>query len=227
LRQVILDRARSFGADLAGIAAVEDLSRTYEESGRGQADAVVWPEDARSVVVVAVAHPAGRPELDWWFGRVDPPGNRILAEVVRKTCAWVSSEMGLSSHHLPYHVERGGIYLKEAAALAGLGRIGMNNLLVTPEYGPRVRLRALTLDVELSPTGPTGFDPCAGCDAPCRRACPQDACLPDGIFRRSACGIQMDLDIENGEEQTVSGFPESIKVVKYCRACELSCRVGL
>jgi epoxyqueuosine reductase len=205
---------------------VEDLCRAYKEGGRGQTDAVVWPERARSVVVVAVAHPAGRPELDWWFGRVDPPGNRVLAEVVRKTCAWVSAEMGMVAHHLPYHVERGGIYLKDAAVRAGLGRIGMNNLLVTPEHGPQVRLRALTLDAELSPTGPTDFDPCVGCDAPCRRACPQNAYSPDGVFRRPACNVQMDLDIQNGAEQNVPGSSEPVRVIKYCRACELNCRVG-
>jgi len=50
--------------------------------------------------------------------------------------------------------------LKDAAVLAGLGCIGKNNLLLTPEYGSRVRLRAFTIDLVLPSTGPLPFDPC-------------------------------------------------------------------
>ena len=74
-----------------------------------------------------------------------------------------------------YHVEKGGIFLKDAAVIAGLGCIGKNNILVTPDYGPRIRLRAMLPDEEISPTGSNDFDPCSGCDAPCRQACPQNA----------------------------------------------------
>jgi hypothetical protein len=58
---------------------------------------------------------------------------------------------------LPYRVEHGGTLFKDAAALAGLGTIGKNNLVITPEYGPHVRLKAMFLDVDLEPTGPIGF----------------------------------------------------------------------
>ena len=199
---------------------------------------VVWPERARSVLVIAVGHPADRPEMDWWFGRADPPGNRILADIVRRLCDWVLQAYGMRTFHLPYHVEIGGIFLKDAAVAAGLGCVGRNNLLVTREYGPRVRLRALTLDADLVSTGPLlsgaplGFDPCEGCDAPCLRSCPQGAFdrqvhdpievglehLPgrNGYFSRERCSLQMEADIESAAE-----------VVKYCRACELSCPVGL
>jgi len=213
VREALLGQARALGADLAGIARVADLR-------------------ARSVLVVAVAHPPQRPELDWWFGRSDPPGNKLLSRIVQGLCDWAGREFGFCAVHLPYHVERGGIYLKDAAVLAGLGCIGRNNLLVTPVYGPRVRLRALTLDVELPPTGPAVFDPCSTCDAPCRAACPQGAFsrgtarrAPSsgdwqdagaGDFSRPSCEVQMELDIA-----AASG-----EVIRYCRACELSCPVG-
>ena len=82
----------------------------------------------------------------------------------------------IAAQPLPYHVEKGGIFLKDAAMLAGLGIIGANNLLITPQFGPRVRLRALFLDCELAaPTGPLNFSPCDGCNQPCWEACPQQA----------------------------------------------------
>lgn len=251
---------------------------------------VAWPAGARSVLVVAVAHPPDRPELDWWFGRSDPPGNKLLAGIVQALCDWAGREFGLRTVHLPYHVERGGIYLKDAAVLAGLGCVGLNNLLVTSEYGPRVRLRALALDVELPPTGPVIFDPCSKCDAPCRAACPQgafsrgladetaahraEAAVSAADFSRRSCEAQMDLDIaaatvevpgdvggadtpragEHGAPASGAAQPaarasnaiqcvtrppnaapdalrspgarETVKVIRYCRACELACPAG-
>jgi epoxyqueuosine reductase len=114
-----------------------------------------------------------------------------------------------NAHLLPYHVEKGGIFLKDAAVLAGLGTIGMNNLLITPEFGPRVRLRALFLDAELAPTGPTDFAPCAGCDMPCRSACPQEA-FKSGSYRKALCSEQMKTDeanavvVEEGQKKDLS-----------------------
>jgi epoxyqueuosine reductase len=231
---------------------------------------VAWPEGACSLLVIALEHPADQPEMDWWFGHSDPPGNRMLADIVQRLCDWIPESFGIQTSHLPYHVERGGTYLKDAAAAAGLGCIGRNNLLITREYGPRVRLRALTLDADLPSSGavdqagvgapgdPVRFDPCAGCDAPCLRVCPQGAFadliydplaprleelqgrLPGktGHFSRAACTIQMEADIANAAEWPIAQAPgtgfgrpsapaaDVVKVIRYCRACELICPVG-
>ncbi len=256
----ILIKARALGACLAGFADVASLkgapSFTFapkmpgiEEGvgamknamGLGPGE-VSWPHRARTLLVIAVAHPADRPEMDWWHGRKDPPGNRMLARRVRELCTWISERFGIRTVHLPYHTEKGGTFLKDAAVMAGLGCLGRNNMLVTPEYGPRVRLRALTLDVALPSTGPSAFDPCTGCDAPCRRACPQSAfaqqCytaeafdqtkLPgrSGVYSRPACNLQMQKDEASAAFQAVEGMDEPVRVVKYCRNCELACPVG-
>jgi epoxyqueuosine reductase len=157
---------------------------------------------------------------------------------------------------MPYWVEKGGIYLKDTAVLAGLGCIGRNNMLVSAELGPRVRLRGMLLEDELTPTGPITFDPCAGCEEFCRRACPQNAfdrvvlsaaeagmyTLPgrDGCFSRAKCYIQMDKDVEDSDMAVAKGFLSGLdksalvtggisrteKRIKWCRQCELACPVG-
>jgi epoxyqueuosine reductase len=256
----ILAKAKEFGADKVGFASVADLvkapSFTFApkmpgiEKGIGTREnklglgpgEVKWPENAGTVLVIAVHHPEDKPELDWWFGRSDPPGNKVLAKVVRKLCEWIPENFGIDVFHLPYHVEKGGTYLKDAAVLAALGIIGRNNILVTPEYGPRVRLRALTLDIKLPSTGPMAFDPCKACGDLCRKACPQNSfgqrlytqneygqvILPgrDGMFARSVCNRRMDKDNEIAVEQEVDGFDAPVKVVKYCRRCETACPIG-
>ncbi len=256
----LLSKAKEFGADLVGFAAVEDLKKapsfTFAPKMPGIAEGigtrknklnlkpgeVKWPENAKTVMVIAVHHPEDKPELDWWFGRSDPPGNKVLAKVVRELCTWIPEQFGVGVFNLPYHVEMGGTYLKDLAVLAGLGCIGKNNIVVTPEFGPQIRLRALTLDIDLPSTGPSNFDPCDTCEEFCRNACPQKAfadqiyaeedygqkILPgrDGVFARPVCNKQMDVDNEIAIEEDVEGFDAPIKIIKYCRQCELACPVG-
>ena len=63
---------------------------------------------------------------------------------------------------------------KYAGALAGLGTIGKNGLLITPEYGPRVRLACLLTEAPLEGSPGKVRDYCLDCDA-CIQACPAHA----------------------------------------------------
>jgi len=255
----IVDVAREMGASLAGIAGVEQLKDSPSHhilnmhTGLEIADfpGIAWPAAASSALVIAVSHPKDEPELDWW--NVDgSPGNRALIRICRELSRWIQQQLGVETQRLPYSVEGGGVYLKDAAVLAGLGCIGRNNLLVTPEFGPRVRLRAMLLEADLAPTGPIDFDPCRDCEGYCRDACPQHAfgeavlspagtgmsTLParDGHFARARCLVQMDQDVQDSGVQAgasaasaaldMEGMPPIDERVHYCRRCELACPVG-
>ena len=67
---------------------------------------------------------------------------------------------------------------KHAAELAGLGTIGRHSLLITPEFGPRVRLACLLTEASLGPSPLSNKDynkdNCINCDA-CIRECPAQA----------------------------------------------------
>ena len=255
----ILTRARQYGADLAGFAAVSDLklapssefseylaesddsaTASFHTEGLPQGS-VTWPEGARTVLVIGVHHPSHKPEMDWWSGPKDPPGNRILARIVRKLCSWISEQYQIGVFHFPYNLERGGIYLKDAAVLSGIGCMGKNNMVVSPEYGPRIRLRALSLSVDVPSTGEMEFDPCSECEGWCLNVCPQQAFskkirYPDnsqhdlpgrnGSYSRKRCKIQMQNDEESAQEQRIEGEDSLVKLTKYCRLCELACPVG-
>jgi epoxyqueuosine reductase len=250
LAALICDKARSFGADLVGIAGVEDLKRSpshqlsarlpefagigTRDAGSGRRGSVTWPDGALSAIVLGVEHPAGKPELDWWENGGsggNTPGNRLLMRIVADLAAWIEADLGIRCLPLPYHIERGGAYMKDAAVLAGLGHIGKNNMLVTPEFGPRVRLRMMLTAADLPSVGAMGPDPCQDCGAPCRTACPQEAFarriyseadyaqpeLPGrtGVYDRLRCDQQMKADAA-----TTAPF------IRYCRECELACPAG-
>ena len=261
LHSEILVKAKELGATLVGVANVDDLNKApsytvtplmepYSGVGANKGrmsdlikvGEVSWPEGVKSVVVVAYAHPEDHPELDYWYGSIDPIGNKKLVEIVNGLAEWLQKNHGINAFPILYHIEKGGIYLKDAAVYAGMGCIGKNNLLLTPEYGPRVRLRALSLDIDLPSTGLAAFDPCTYCEQPCTKSCSHECFkevvhnsfkygreeLPGrgGQYNRIICNTQMTRDEEKALEQNVPGIGESVRVVKYCRKCELSCPVG-
>ena len=193
-------------------------------------------------MVIAVEHREEEPELDWWFGKKSPPGNRLIMRINKQLAEWITETFEITCHKLPYHIERGGIFLKDAAVMAGLGCIGKSNIVVTPDYGPRIRLRAMLLEKDLPTTGVLDFDPCEECPEYCRSACPQTAFddkvfstaemgieqLPgrSGCFSRATCNRQMKADIKVAKEDVDPESGRMEKIIKYCRACELACPVG-
>jgi epoxyqueuosine reductase QueG len=66
---------------------------------------------------------------------------------------------------------------KDAAREAGLGSIGRHGLLITPQFGPRVRLACLLTDAEAEPSSVKPTDYCVNCDA-CIRVCPAKVLQP-------------------------------------------------
>jgi epoxyqueuosine reductase len=245
IEKTIVEKAKELGASLAGIARIDDLKASksytvyskkpfYEEYDPESSDyhefkGVEWREEHKSVLVWALSHPASEPALDWWSMKVKgfTPGNGVMRMQSRKLRIWMEEELGIKAFSLPYQVEYGGAFLKDSAHLAGLGVIGKNNLLVTPEFGTRVRLRGIFIEAELEPTGPIDFDPCNGCDMPCHKACPREA-FRSGTFERAICKEENDERYANEEmlDGSIMGIDEASLVMKPCRYCEFACSVA-
>lgn len=261
LSSAILRKARELGADAAGITGFKEIKECPSfkanhkipqiEAGQREdgfeSGAASLPEDGKSVILTAISHPEDKPELDWRYEKHSTTGNQKLIEINNNLIKWIkSSYKGVGTYHVPYFIEKGGIYLKDAAVMAGLGSIGRNNLLITPEYGPRVRLRAVMVNIELVSTGPLAFDPCSDCEGYCLRECPQGAFdekiyspeemgqefLPGktGIYNRLKCNDQMERDKQAAKKNDVKVLHkptnEMVCLYKHCRNCELSCPVG-
>ena len=80
---------------------------------------------------------------------------------------------------------------KHAAQAAGLGRLGWNSQLLTPEYGPRVKLAGVLTDAALPPTLLADADAelaCVKCRGACAKICPA------GAIREPAQGEQFQID---------------------------------
>jgi epoxyqueuosine reductase len=232
----VVSQAESYAGICAGIVRLEDVlkSPSYQDvpadpDGTTKLDGAGifnWPPEAATVLVLGLYHPAEKPRLDWWE-RGDTWGNRRLREISGSLKQWLRDEHDLGAHPLPYHLEKGGLFLKDAAVLSGIGIIGRNNLLLHPEWGPRIRLRAVLLEGNLQPTKAIeGFSPCGACEGFCQKACPVKA-FPQGTYSRAICRRQMNADADNEvPDGEIGENGRRYPVIKYCRACELSCPVG-
>lgn len=90
---------------------------------------------------------------------IEEMGATAMAIAASQTIDWIN--------------QRGHLSHKEVARRAGLGWIGRNNLLVTPEYGSRVRLVTILTDLTLPPDQPLKKD-CDNCRR-CIELCPAGA----------------------------------------------------
>jgi epoxyqueuosine reductase len=256
----IINKSLEFGASLAGIANVTELKKSpshiiaqkipgFLSTGTKQVEdkkqgEIHWPDNAKSAVVIAVEHPLGEPDMDWWLmgSKGGTKGNAKLIAVFSKLADWLEKEKQIPYIKLAYHIEHGAVFMKDAAVLGGLGCIGKNNILVTPRFGSRIRLRVMLLDVDLPSTGILNFDPCPDCKEYCRKACPQKAFdkkiysgqeyglneLPGrtGVYSRDKCKLQMEKNEANGKDVDIEGSDKKRREIRYCRICEMACPVG-
>jgi epoxyqueuosine reductase QueG len=79
----------------------------------------------------------------------------------------------------------GHVYHQQAAVLAGLGEIGLNKLLLTPRFGPRIQLVSVVNDAPLAGSQIAELGLCAKWQATCKKACihlcPAGCISQDGV----------------------------------------------
>src|SRR5262245_18235026 len=160
-------------------------------------DAVVPPawllspraDDARTAVVIDngggafwVAfhrHVAADPAA----GRVADPLDAFTRHVVGDAIAPLRDDLGAARLVFPFELHPLPMSFVHLAECAGLGRRSLLGLLVHPEYGPWMALRAaILIPFALSAPRPAdGFDPCpTSVERPCIAACPVGAVGPGG-----------------------------------------------
>ncbi|WP_292470286.1 4Fe-4S dicluster domain-containing protein [Methanolobus sp.] len=89
---------------------------------------------------------------------------------------------------------------KYASYHAGLGNFGMNHLLITKDFGPRIRMTAILTDAPFEDDEviqlPLINDACRGC-MKCIEICPVDALTEEGVIHREKCAEYM-FDVLGG-----------------------------
>ena len=191
-------RALELGADLAGIAAADTLN-AFPPDPR-------WPQTPerisryiRSVVVLVQRIPAGafraRTNVPVQYmdmlvlRKMDKVAYRLADELERlghPTFVTAAQETDWSYKRASY----GRLSTRHLGVEAGLGTLGLEVNILTPEFGPRVYLTGILTELELEPDRRISEQVCIGesCSR-CLHACPPNAVQHWGIDKR-ACATE-------------------------------------
>lgn len=132
--------------------------------------------------------------------------------------------IGLRAEHLLFDDSIGIIDLRVAAVAAGLGVKGINDLVISPEYGPRIRFTAVFADADWRRDKPRCDYYCLNCTR-CWGACPTGAIGPQG-FDRSLCLAEFNPTPEMAARQReVQIYPTPVTRLQ-CVACLTACPIG-
>jgi epoxyqueuosine reductase len=170
------DKILALGADLVGVADVGPLKALRTDPG----DLL---EPFTRAVAIAVQLPAAVFEMitdrpTALYAEVYLTANRLLDEIALRTATLMQRD-GYLSLPIPASLVTDKIHFhanishKAVARVAGLGWQGKNLLLITPQYGSRVRLVTVLTTAPLDIDGPIK-NRCGNCMA-CRDACPVGA----------------------------------------------------
>jgi reductive dehalogenase len=176
--------ARHLGAGLVGVARTNPL---WVYSHRGEIFYENWDQWGREI---AVEHPytiVFAVEMDGEMVSTAPHTPSVAESALSYSKgAWISTQLATYIANLGYaatanHSRHYDLLLVPAAVDAGLGETGRFGYLITKEFGPRIRLFAVTTDLPLVPDEPVDIgveDFCSFCKK-CVRCCPSSS-IPSG-----------------------------------------------
>jgi len=185
-------RALRCGADDAGLAAANDPRL----AGEAAAAAVLMPGTRTFVSLAIRVHRENtRSPMRSLHNLEQYRASSALAEAARSLAVAIQKK-GARAVHVPPAFPAdfdsplrlaNRISHKTIAEAAGLGRMGLNRLLLHPEYGSCVLLTTVLVDGAASGYDrPLDGNPCIGCGL-CAAACPTGAISADGHFNATAC----------------------------------------
>jgi epoxyqueuosine reductase len=211
--------AHEMGADLVGVASAD----AFEGAPAGHHPRNLL-RGARSVVVLGVhlldgafeLAPSRQYSITYQTANLELDRTAFRVAKYLQSCGQRALQVPASP---PYDLEHnmGDLSHRHAARLAGLGVFGKNSLLLSPQFGARLRLTSVITDAVLEPSAPLDLDLCGDCDI-CLHACPVDAFESPGVVNKSACDAN---HVRTGERLQLDGWEQ------MCGVCIRVCPVGL
>jgi epoxyqueuosine reductase len=213
-REMLARRAMELGFPLLGVAPAEEFANVSAAT--------------RSILVL------GMPALDWAFDLelyLEEAGDRRWSKWAYERLVAGAARLSLMlrqdgrwAEPLTYEDSLSVLDLKAAAVRAGLGVWGLNRLVLTRRYGPRVRFGAVLTDLALPPNEPLDDYYCVSCSL-CLAACPTGALGPAGLDR-SRCIAEFEPGAAMvALQRELLAFPTPHTRLQ-CAACIDACPVG-
>jgi len=122
------------------------------------------------------------------------------------------------------YIDSGPVMEKDFAFQAGLGWIGRNSLLISPQFGSYCLLGCLFTDVEIDPDIPLDGDICTGCSA-CIDACPTQCIFSDRTLNVEKCISYLTIEQDRNLPDVLG--QRNYSWIFGCDICQLVCPVNL
>lgn len=187
----IKDKARTLGADLVGIADGAVMNDNPPDPKNPKRPSDITDHDADRVIVLAKRLNSGTTRLKRWDERHKYYNDELtvtsLEEMALELVLWLEDNGYPALIVPPTHVDPWRyrndprehltplLSLNHAAVEAGLGTLGLNQQLLTPEFGPRVMLTAVLSSAPATPDARMDSALCHGPECGrCLKTCPGD-----------------------------------------------------
>jgi epoxyqueuosine reductase QueG len=227
LTQELKVTAREAGADLVGVADLAPFKVTQSGLQQNTLDRFTRAVSIAIRLDDAILDGMDRaPTPD--YARHYRAVNGKLDEVTARLSPWIN-QRGFPAFAVPASqiVEEtnllGYISHKAVARMAGIGWQGKSLLIVSPQYGPRIRLATVLTDMPLSPDAPLE-NQCGTCSE-CAEACPASA-IKNVATRDRYASREDALYLERCVEQTLQFKARPDIGVQVCGICVKVCPFG-
>lgn len=242
LKDQIIAEANRLGIDKIGFTTAEDFSHLkpslQEQQANGHStgfehqvlDERLYPDlifdQPQSIIAVALAYPSKlasppprRGPKRGQFARASwgEDYHTLLREKMTELIAFIKA-VGEASVRFKPMVDTGELIDVVVAQRAGLGFIGKNGLLITPEFGSFVYLGEIITNIPFEPDTPMA-SMCGECTR-CIDYCPPKALLGDGRLNGMRC---LSYQTQTKGYMDAEFRPLIRNVIYGCDICQLVC----
>ena len=181
------ERTRDDLVERRGLGLHGEMQFTYRDPERST-DPARLLDGARSLVVGAIAYPAGAPQSPSFSG----PAGRVARYAtldhygrLRGALSVVARALESAGHRTRIVLDDNALVDRAAAHRAGIGWWGHNTNLLSPDHGSWIVLGSVVTDAELPPSAEVP-DGCGSCRR-CLDGCPTGAIVAPGVLDARRC----------------------------------------
>ena len=236
LKEEINEKAKKVGFALCGVSDLKKVEKAEFPPNRGLVRPSQIMPEAKSLVVMGYV--IWDESLNAEAVKVNSSEYICLYYEIMESRAWRLIQLLGEKRSIKARPSL-AIHVKPAAMLAGLGFIGHNTQVITPEYGGRVRWIGVLIDRELEPDKPFSRNLCA--EQPlcqkrslCVIACPYKAIIPgpsQGVLPGEKVKYDRCVVTHKRDEVLDKKWEKFIRRISdhgflACTRCNLACPYG-